>query len=385
MMGVIRRSLGSMLVLDALLAAALAAITVIGSRYGAIGQVGRRPLDPLAYALIGAAMAPIVVRRIWPVWTLVLTSMATSVYLGFQYPYGPIFFAPGVALYTVATMLPWRRSVAAGAAAVGLMVLTQLVGTAPAELPANLLHLASWQAWLLGVPFAAGLVVRQWRGSHQRDHEEAARRLAYEERMSVAREVHDVVGHGLAVINMQAGVALHVLERRPEQAADALHAIKQTSKDALEELRGTLALFRQPDQQSGARRPAPGLDQLDSLVATLADSGLIVDVLSSGDRVKLPAAVDLAAYRIIQESLTNALRHAGSGSATVRIDYATDHVGVEVSDRGRGRVSTDLRPGHGIAGMRERASAIGGTLEAGPRAGVGFQVTAVLPLAGAAE
>lgn len=383
-MVVTRRSLRRGMLVDALLAVSLGVLAVMGSQWG--GAAGRHPFDPAGYLLVAAAVAPLVVRRIWPAWTLAFTVAATSIYLALHYPYGPIFFAPGIALYTVAAAWRWRRSVPAGAAAVAAIALAQLMGTAPAQLPAEIVHLSSYQAWLLGLPFAAGLVIRLWRESVQRDREETGRRLAYEERLQVAREVHDVVGHGLAVINMQAAVALHVLERHPEQAAEALDAIKQTSKDALEDLRRTLALFRQPDPANGARRPAPGLDRLDSLVASMADSGLAVDVLITGDRVKLPAAVDLAAYRILQESLTNVLRHAGSASATVRVDYAADHVGLEVSDRGRGRASRDIRAGgHGIVGMRERASAIGGRLEAGPRPDAGFQVRAVLPLAGAAQ
>ena len=379
-----RRSTRWGMLLDSLLAVTLGVFAVIGSRWG--GAAGRHPFDLPGYVLVAAAVGPLVVRRIWPAWTLALTVAATGVYLGLNYPYGPIFVAPGIALYTVAAAWPWRRSVPAGAAAAAAIALAQLIGTAPAQLPAEFVHLASYQAWLLGLPFAAGLVERLWRESVQRDRVEAGRRLAYEERLQVAREVHDVVGHGLAVINMQAGVALHVLDRHPEQAAEALNAIKQTSKDALEDLRGTLAVFRQPDSANGARRPAPGLDQLDSLVATMADSGLSVEVLVTGGRVKLPAAVDLAAYRILQESLTNVLRHAGSASATVRVEYAADQVGLEVSDRGRGRASRDIRDaGHGIVGMRERATAIGGSLEAGPRPDAGFQVTAVLPLAGPAR
>jgi len=378
-----RRSIRWGVLLDSLMAVSVGVLAVIGSQWG--GAAGRHPFDRLGYALVAAAVCPLVVRRIWPAWTLAFTAAATSVYLGLHYPYGPIFFAPGIALYTVAAAWGWRRSAAAGAPAVATIALAQLIGTAPVQVPVEIVHLASYQAWLLGLPFAAGLAIRLWRESVQRDREEAGRRLAYEERLQVAREVHDVVGHGLAVINMQAGVALHVLGRHPEQAAESLNAIKRTSKDALEDLRGTLALFRQPDSANGARRPAPGLDQLDSLVATMADSGLSVEVLVTGGRIKLPAAVDLAAYRILQESLTNVLRHAGSASATVRVDYSADQVGLEVSDRGRGRTARDIRTGgHGIVGMRERATAIGGSLEAGPRPDAGFQVRAALPLAGEA-
>jgi signal transduction histidine kinase len=248
-----------------------------------------------------------------------------------------------------------------------------------------LLHMATWQAWLLGLPFTAGLVIRLWRESLRRDREEAARRLAYEERLRVAREVHDVVGHGLAVINMQAAVALHVLERRPEQGRAALEAIKQTSKDALEDLRGTLAVFRERDQPGGeGRRPAPGLGQLEALVAATAERGLPVELVVSGHVDDLPAAVDLAAYRIVQESLTNVVRHAGPTRATVRVSGEHGRVVIEVADRGRARpVANGRREGHGIAGMRERATAIGGSLDAGPRPEGGFRVVASLPYASA--
>jgi signal transduction histidine kinase len=205
------------------------------------------------------------------------------------------------------------------------------------------------------------------------------------ERLRIAREVHDVVGHSLAVINLQAGVALHVVGRRPEQAEVALAAIKRSSKDALEELRGTLAVFRQPEPGSadGTRRPAPGLGQLEALSAAMAEGGLPVEVAVTGQRVGLPVAVDLAAYRIVQESLTNVVRHAGpaTATATVRVCYQPDALVVEIADTGRTRVSAGSRPvGHGIAGMRERAAAVGGTLQAGPSAEGGFRVQARLPL-----
>jgi len=192
-----------------------------------------------------------------------------------------------------------------------------------------------------------------------------------------------VVGHGLAVISLQAAVALHVGGRRPEQAQVALEAIKRSSKDALEELQGTLTVFRQPDNGDGSRRPAPGLGQLEALVAAMGEGGLPVDVVVTGDRVSLPGVVDLAAYRIVQESLTNVVRHAGPASATLRVSYQPGAVVLEIADTGRGRRLGAARPGgHGIAGMRERAAAVGGTLEAGPSGDGGFRVRARLPFKG---
>src|SRR5262249_39919315 len=190
-----------------LLAVTVYVLAVIGSQWG--GAVGRHPFDRLGYALVIATVGPLVVRRIWPAWTLAFTAAAASAYLRLLYPFRPIFFAPGIAPSAVAAAWRWRRSVPAGAAAVAAMALAQLMGTPLAQVPADIVHLASYQAWLLGLPFAAGLVERLWRESVQRDRVEAGRRLAYEERLQVAREVHDVVGHGLAGINMQAGGGRH--------------------------------------------------------------------------------------------------------------------------------------------------------------------------------
>jgi signal transduction histidine kinase len=189
------------------------------------------------------------------------------------------------------------------------------------------------------------------------------------------------------VINMQAGIALHVLAKRPEQVQVALEAIKTTSKEALDELRSTLAVFRQPEEAAAPRRPAPGLEQLEALIGDMADSGLPVDLAVSGERAGLPGSVDHAAYRIVQESLTNVLRHAGPVTAKVRVSYEPGALDLEISDGDGGRprqrsgAASDgaAAGGHGIAGMRERAAAVGGTLVAGPVAEGGFRVHARLP------
>ncbi|HEX4215571.1 MAG TPA: sensor histidine kinase, partial [Candidatus Dormibacteraeota bacterium] len=236
-----------------------------------------------------------------------------------------------------------------------------------------------WYFLLLLLPWAIAAYLRTGREGRTRKREEEERQRAYQERLEIAREVHDVVGHGLAVINMQAGVALHVVDRRPEQARVALEAIRQASGDALDELRRTLAVFRQPES-SAARRPAPGLDQLGALVDAMSESGLGVDLEVRGDRPATTAAVELAAYRIVQESLTNVLRHAGASRARVRVRFAEGWVDLEIVDDGRGRVTPVGAGGHGIAGMRERAAALGGEFEAGPAQGRGFRVHARLPL-----
>jgi len=250
---------------------------------------------------------------------------------------------------------------------------------------------------LLLVPAAVGVMVRARRENSRRERDQEVHRSVYEERLRIAREVHDVVGHSLSVINMQAGVALHVLGKRPEQAEPALQAIRQTSKDALEELRGTLAVFRGPegaDEESGTaapaseaaaetgppRTPVPGLDRLDELTAGIESTDSRVAVRIEGERAALPSAVDHAAYRIVQEALTNAVRHAGGAEATVVIGYHREELVVQITDSGPARPGAAYREGSGIAGMRERARAVGGRLWAGPRTEGGFRVRAELPL-----
>ena len=212
-----------------------------------------------------------------------------------------------------------------------------------------------------------------------------ARRRASEERLQMARDLHDVIGHHISLINVQAAVALDLMESRPEQARGALTAIEGASRDALDELRTMLAALRR-DGEDAPRSPAPGLARLHELMELTHAAGISVTVLTVGDRQPLPAAVDLAAYRIIQESLTNVARHAARSTATVRLAYDPDGLDIEVSDDGRSPAAngSSSRPGtgNGIAGMRERAVALGGRLEAGPDPGGGFVVTTHLPFAG---
>jgi signal transduction histidine kinase len=208
----------------------------------------------------------------------------------------------------------------------------------------------------------------------ERTREEEFRRRATEERLRIARELHDVLAHKISLINVQAGAALH--RRDPEQAYAALGAIKDASKDTLRELRTTLGVLRQVDEEQPLG-PAPSLERLGDLVDQTQEAGLPVKLTVSGERTALPSPVDLAAYRIVQEALTNAVRHAGSATATVLVRYDSERVVVEVCDDGCGIGAPE---GNGIRGMRERAATLGGTLAAGPRPGGGFLVRASLPL-----
>ena len=211
--------------------------------------------------------------------------------------------------------------------------------------------------------------------------EEAARRVDAE-RLRIARELHDVVAHTLSMINVQAGAAAHVARERPEAAAEALEAIRLASKEGLQEMRAILNVLRQADEVDPTQ-PAPGLAMLDDLVATANRAGLTTTVHVVGTPRRLPPTVDLAAFRIIQESLTNAVRHAGPAIARVSVVWRDGVVGVGVTDPGRGDTGVAngavAADGHGLLGMRERAAAVGGTVVAGPSPGGGFAVHAELP------
>jgi signal transduction histidine kinase len=381
-MDVVRwRGIGRDLVADVLPAVAVGAVMLLGSGPAARGEVPpRRPLDLLAWVLMELAAAMLLGRRRWPLGVLAVTVATSAVYLVLEYPHGPILLAMSVAMYSVANRLPVGGSLAACGAALVAVVLPELLVVDRERLLTETPLLLAVLSGLLLPSWAIGTMVRLAQEAEQRVRQDERRRRADEERLRIAREVHDVVGHGLAAINLQAGVALHVVGRRPEQAEVALAAIKRSSKDALEELRRTLAVFRQPDTQDGPQRPAPGLGQLEALVAAMAEGGLPIQVAVTGERARLPAAVDLAAYRIVQESLTNVARHAGPATATVRVGYQPEAVVLEIADTGTGRAAGVARPGgHGIAGMRERAAAVGGTLQAGPTAEGRFLVRARLP------
>ncbi|MEU1363953.1 sensor histidine kinase [Micromonospora zamorensis] len=369
---------------DAALALVLLGFGLLATGLAGDNQPGSRPVDAASRVLIAVAALALLFRRRAPIATLAVVTVATSTYLVFGYPYGPILVAFLIAVYTVAVRLPVRPAALAVGGAFVLLLAHVFWSRGPAPGWAGVLPASAWVV----VPFAVGVVVRvnretaaRSRAEAARDRAEQARRQADEERLRIAQEVHDVVGHGLAAISMQAEIALHLLPKRPEQAETALTAISRTSREALDELRVTLGAVR----QGAERGPVPGLARLPALRDRLAGAGLAVDLRVTGDVRDLPAAVDLSAYRVVQEALTNVLRHAGVANAEVRVDYRADEVTVEVTDEGTGvrRDGTDPvddESGHGLAGMRERVAALGGRLSAGPRAGGGFRVYARLPV-----
>ena len=367
-------------------AVVVAAIQVAGTAGAAHGHAATgRPYEPLAWGLLVLSAAGLLLRRRSAVAALVATAVPVWVYLALGYPRGPIYLAVISAL--IGALARGRRMAAWVALAVGYPMfvwVAPLVAGQPPPQPATAVGTA---AWLVACAAIVELVKsrRERAVEFRRTRAEESRRRAGEQRMAIARELHDVLAHHISLISVQAGVALHLMDEQPEQARTALTAIRQASHESLGELRSVLELLRHgadgADGADGApRAPAPGLDALDALVERTSAAGLPVTVEVTGAARPLPAAVGLAAYRIVQEALTNVTRHAGRPvTATVRLDYAPDQLTVEVTDDGPGAEDTS-GTGSGLLGMAERAAALGGQLDAGPRPGGGFRVAARLPV-----
>jgi signal transduction histidine kinase len=369
-------------------------VTVQAARAGS----GQRRLDWLAWGLLAVATVALVARRRRPAMVVLVTSAATVASVGLGYPLGLIWVAPLLALYTAAAGGHRRLAVVAGgmmaAVLVGWALADPELGT-PAQVAMAVLNVA--------LAVATGEVSRGRRDylaeaerraiEAERTREETARRRAGEERLRLARDLHDITAHTIAVIAIQAGVAEEALAEGPEPAREAVRAIRASSRQALAELKATVVTLRE-GEEAATPGPLPGLDRLGELVAMAQRGGVRVELAVSGATRPLPPAVELTAYRIAQEALTNVLRHAQATSATVGLRYARDALQVEVDDDGHrdngvesasGGPSEDSdrqirRSGHGLAVMAERAAAIGGHLEAGAKPAGGWRVHAWLPL-----
>ncbi len=285
-------------------------------------------------------------------------------------PGNTVVLIPMVALYDLATRSDRRHNVWVGLAVVPCVIVSVLPF---ADDGGELFSVVVRNVALCGLALAIGDMVR----SRREAIEEEAQRRTGEERLRIAREVHDVVAHAMVAINVQAGVAAHRLDQDPEQARSALRAIKQTSGEALSDLRATLGVLRGDDRDAPVR-PAAGLGDLDELAAALRGAGVQVE-LEVGEVGELPAAVHAAGYRIVQEALTNALRHAGAAHVRVRVARDAGAIRLEVADDGAAVNGAADGAGTGLRGMRERAAALGGSLEAGPGEGGGWRVAATLP------
>ncbi|MGW0736495.1 sensor histidine kinase [Streptomyces sp. NPDC002851] len=376
----------------------LAAFVQFGSTWAEHGQVGERaPLDVFARLLLLAGSLLLLLRHRYPTPVVFGAAATTLVYLGAGYPYGPVFFTVAVAVF--AALVAGQRYAAWGAVLI-LWAGHLLIGHwLYAYLPPSGDSAASWgqellvAAWVLAIAAVAELARNrreQW-AKERAERAQAAKRRADEERLRIARELHDVLAHSISVINVQAGVGLALLDSDPEQARTALTTIKSASKEALGEVRQVLDTLRTPGD--APRAPAPGLGRLPELVEQAASAGLTVDVTTEGREVPLAPGADLAAFRIVQEALTNVVRHSGSRQARVRVRYGAPEPKSASGARGSGSGTVELSieddgpaaqvdaggSGNGLAGMRERAAALGGTIEAGPRPDGGFRVRAVLP------
>jgi signal transduction histidine kinase len=347
-----------------LLAGSIAAL-VLGPREGA------RASTALGVALLVVATVPLAWRRRAPlvVGTIAVASDALLTSLGYQTTGG---FAVAIALYTAAAYRPREQ------------LIPVLVPLAAVEAVAFFIDDANWVEVLLGVTFAAGIPIAIGRNVFNRrarivrDREIAAREAVTAERARIARELHDVVAHHMSVMVVQAGAARAVADTDPTAAAEALRQIEGSGRAGLTEMRRLLEILKS-DDPDGARAPQPGLDRLDDLLDGMRATGLPVEAVVEGSPRPLPQAVDLSAYRIVQEALTNTLKHAGEAHARVLLRYRPDALEIEVADDGRGALESD-GGGQGLIGMRERVQLFGGTLESGPRPGGGFVVRARLSL-----
>ncbi|MFF8670004.1 sensor histidine kinase [Streptomyces sp. NPDC015242] len=350
-----------------------AALLVTGASSGQGGATGA---EPLGYALLAAGGLVLAARRRAPVPVLAVTGLCA---VGYQ--------AAGFDVPAVAFLFAVYAAVRAGHRAVTVTASVAVLALLPVAALASGLHDTGEAfarargaleiAWLVAAG-AAGEALRQAErraDEAERTREETARRRADEERLRIARELHDSLTHQISVVKVQAEVAVHVARRRGEEVPPALLAIQEAGREAARELRATLEALRDDDTS-----PPRGLDDVPELVARARALGLEVTLAIEGPRQDVPAAVDRTVYRVVQESLTNVARHAGARTASVRIDCRADALAVRVDDDGGARPGAPPAPGLGLLGMRERVTALGGRLRAGPRDGGGFTVRAELPV-----
>jgi signal transduction histidine kinase len=364
--------------LDAALAVGALLIQVGGTLSYAQFHDVREPLDALGIGLLAAAPVALLWRRTLPVAVLAFSFATTLAYWTLDYPRGPAFAALIVAFIT-AVMYGHRGAawLALAGSWAGSLWLPGLVGDDPSPGLAKALGTA---AWLFVFGAAVELVAFRKEQMHQAARAERQEEIvrAGQERLRIARELHDVLAHNVSLINVQAGTALHLLDKQPERARPALEAIKEASSETLREVRSVLDVLRRTDEHP-PRSPTAGVAGVDELISRTAAAGVAVESEVRGEPRALPASVDLAVYRILQEALTNVARHARPAAAVVRLSFGDDEVRLEVEDDGSGSAN-GAAEGNGIAGMRERVAALGGDFAAGPRPETGFRVAARLPL-----
>lgn len=352
-------------------------------------EPGARHPDALAYALAVAVAAPVAVRRRWPRTCVLVAAWALNTYYALQYPGFSPFLALAVPLYTAAVT---GHLVTGGIVAAWVVVSGAVFRGYEGEsvlrlVPDTLIEAALVIGLLvLGEGLRARRLLRaevaERLARTKADAERDAERRLMTERLRVARDLHDVLAHTIAVIGVQADVAAELLDDDPGRARTAIQTIREAGRHALADLRNTIGVLRTRASADEPRPPAPGLADLDALVSPARAAGLSVNVDVRGQRPGLPPSVDLTAYRVVQESLTNVLRHANASQVDVVIDYLPSSVDISVTDDGTAAATGSHTggSGHGLLGMRERVSALGGTIIAAPGPAGGFTVSTHLPL-----
>ncbi|WP_433546209.1 sensor histidine kinase [Streptomyces sp. CA-294286] len=355
---------------------------------GGLDSLAAQALLALAFVLVLAGSV-LLRRRTSVAYGLVIVGTVVSTVAWRQDEIPPLqFLAVDVALCYIAATRPRRSSLTAAAAALavlgGHLVLRVVTADDSGVAQEPFVALTVAIAWLIGNSS------HQARAHTAELHARAAAEAVTAERLHIAREMHDTVAHSIGIIALQAGAAARVVETQPARAREAMLTVETAGRETLAGLRRMLGALRQADQDEehtgpghapapASLRPAAGLANVERLASTTTAAGVRVDVRWQGRRRPLPADVDLAAFRIVQESVTNAVRHSGAASCRVRLDYRDDELTVEVSDRGSGG-TTGKGTGYGLIGMRERVALLHGDFSAGPRTGGGFLVTASLPI-----
>jgi signal transduction histidine kinase len=379
------------LLVDSLFAVSLAAIDVALLVASHNHSPGVTEPNALAVVLLLVVSLPLIRRRRQPVLVLAVTMVGFIAYHALGFPDDPPGAATMVALYSVAAYCPRRIAVITGAIAIPVICGFSILGVLFTD-QVRLVDVAPTVALVVTV-WVVGTAARTKRSYTtaleeravllERERQDEGRRAVAEERSRLARELHDVVAHHVSVMVVQAGAARRVLDH-PDLAREALVSIEATGSQALAEMRNLLGVLRSDDRAADALEPQPGLGQLRTLLASVREVGLPVELRVEGEARTLPAGVDLSAYRIVQEALTNTLKHARAARAQVLLRYVDGGLEVHVSDDGRSgadhQADRNGSPkGHGLIGMRERVAMFGGELRAGPRPGGGFSVTARLP------
>jgi signal transduction histidine kinase len=369
---------------DPTVAAVVGAVTLLTTAAGPSG--GR--LDAVALVCAAVACAPLAVRRRFPVWVLLVSAVGAEAYLlCFLGRHGSfVLAAPLIALFTVAEAGTRKRSLGLGVLAVLAFAGVHILIKPGSWLGAENIALAA----LGGLAVAAGDAARNRRAyltevedrarQAETDREAEAARRVTEERLRIARDLHDVVGHQLALIRVQAEVAAHLLDTSPAGTREALAHVRDASRGALRELGETVALLRRPDESATPVEPVAGLSGVDDLLAAFRRAGLVITDHVDESTGPVPVAAELTAYRILQESLTNVRKHAGPTAVDVRLTYRPDRLRIVVDNTATSAIPASDGHGHGLVGMRERVTALGGDLQAGPRPDGGYRVTAELPL-----